>query len=420
MRSFFILAVLLLAGCAAANNRNSVASEASAIPHDVSYAHAQLAAALYPRLAADAEANDNLFISPLSLTEGLGLALIGARGTTETQLRELLAWSGQSKPERLVREYGAFLSDTGEDEVRLSVANALWLSRAIRFDPSYLNDTERYFGATAEPVDFGGDPLGAARRINGWVAQATRERIEEIVSADQFDQSTAAVLTNAVWFKADWSAPFKDGAMSEYTRGDGSRVPIYMMERIERLQYRESKDGQAVVLPYGSSGRFVMEIFLPRNSEVLRRWERDISALSFSLASQGSDAYFDLGAEASRQILLRLPRFEARFENSVRDALVAAGIPCAFDKACADFSGMADAPFAISEVAHATFLRVDETGTEASASTAIAIRVTAKPPVPDVPKMIVDRPFLVAIRDRASGALIFFGRIADPMPVEAT
>jgi serpin B len=28
--------------------------------------------------------------------------------------------------------------------------------------------------------------------------------------------------------------------------------------------------------------------------------------------------------------------------------------------------------------------------------------------------MIVDRPFLVTIRDRASGALLFFGRISDP------
>ena len=40
------------------------------------------------------------------------------------------------------------------------------------------------------------------------------------------------------------------------------------------------------------------------------------------------------------------------------------------------------------------------------------------PHADDLPRMIVDRPFLLTIRDRASGALIFFGRIADPTPVE--
>ena len=79
---------------------------------------------------------------------------------------------------------------------------------------------------------------------------------------------------------------------------------------------------------------------------------------------------------------------------------------------------MANAPLRIDDVAHATFLRVDKEGTEAAAATAVKIVVVGARLVPDVPRMIVDRPFLVTIRDRASGALIFIGRIADPTPVE--
>ena len=129
-------------------------------------------------------------------------------------------------------------------------------------------------------------------------------------------------------------------------------------------------------------------------------------------------AQFDLAAAEIRNVLLRLPRFEARFDASVKNALIAAGMPCAFAEACADFAGMANAPLKIDDVAHATFLRVDEEGTEAAAVTAVTIVVTGSRIVPDVPQMIVDRPFLVTIRDRASGALIFFGRIADPVAVE--
>ena len=409
----------LAAGCATVPAQTGTTAFSEAIPHDITAGQARLAVQLYPKLAEAAEPNDNLFISPLSLSEGLGLALPGARGQTEAEMRELLGWDAASRPELLVKDYDRFLTSTGDDKVALSVANALWLSNRLDFTPDYLRAAKNGFGANARKVDFGGNPAGSANTINGWVSEQTRERITKIVDASGFNDLTAAVLTNAVWFKADWSVPFEDGSTGEFTRGDGTKMPIYMMERIAPMAYRETREGQAVQLPYGKDGRFVMEVFLPRDIATLRRWERDLNAGSFDLSMQGSDAKFDLGAAEEREILLRLPRFEARFDDSVKAALIAAGMPCAFSPTCADFGAMADTPLAIDDVAHATFLRVDEKGTEAAAVTAVKIIVTGSRRLPDdLPRMIVDRSFLLTIRDRASGALIFFGRIADPTPVE--
>lgn len=411
----------LAAGCATVPAQTGPTASSEAISHDITAGQARLAAQLYPKLAEAAEPNDNLFISPLSLSEGLRLALPGARGQTEAEMRDLLGWDAASRPELLVKDYDRFLTRTGDDKVALSVANALWLSDRLDFTPDYLRAAKNGFGATARQVDFGGDPAGSAETINGWVSEQTREQITKIVDASGFNNLTAAVLTNAVWFKADWTVPFEDGSTGEFTRGDGTKMPIYMMERIAPMAYRETRDGQAVQLPYGKDGRFVMEVFLPRDMATLRRWERDLNAGSFDLSMQGSDAKFDLGAAEEREILLRLPRFEARFDDSVKAALIAAGMPCAFSPTCADFGAMADTPLAIDDVAHATFLRVDEKGTEAAAVTAVKIVVTGSRRLPDdLPRMIVDRPFLLTIRDRASGALIFFGRIADPTPVEQT
>ena len=415
-----VAAVLGLTACATTREQTERGAANEVIAHDVTTGQARLAARLYPKLAKAAGPNDNLFISPLSLSEGLGLALLGARGQTEMEMRALMGWDAASRPELLVKGYDGFLTDTGDKQVALSVANALWLSDDLSFDSAYLQSARSSFGATADKVDFGGNPQGSANRINSWVSEQTRERITKIVDASGFNDFTAAVLTNAVWFKADWTSPFEDGVQGEFTRGDGSKVPIYMMERLGSMHYRETRDGQAVVLPYGKSQRFVMEVFLPRDAQTLRKWEQNLHALSFMLADEGSDAKFDLGAATAQTILLRLPRFEARFDESVKDALIAAGMPCAFAEDCADFLGMAKAPLKIDDVAHATFLRVDEEGTEAAAVTAVEIVVTGARIVPDVPEMIVDRPFLVTIRDRASGALIFFGRIADPIPVEKT
>ena len=411
----------LAAGCTTVPAQTGPTASSKAIPHDITAGQARLAARLYPKLAEAAEPNDNLFISPLSLSEGLGLALPGARGQTEAEMRELLGWDAASRPELLVKDYDRFLTRTGDDKVSLSVANALWLSDELTFAPDYLRAAKNGFSATVRQVDFGDDPAGSADTINGWVSEQTRERITKIVDASGFNDLTAAVLTNAVWFKADWSVPFEDGSTGEFTRGDGTKMPIYMMERIAPMAYRETREGQAVQLPYGKDGRYVMDVFLPRDMATLRRWERDLNAGSFDLSMQGSDAKFDLGAAEEREILLRLPRFEARFDDSVKAALIAAGMPCAFSPTCADFGAMADTPLAIDDVAHATFLRVDEKGTEAAAVTAVKIVVTGSRRLPDgLPRMIVDRPFLLTIRDRASGALIFFGRIADPTPVEQT
>ena len=421
MRAFLAGAasVLLATGCTTTPARSVAEGTQQATSYDITSGQAQLAARLYPVLAEAAEPNDNLFISPLSLSKGIGLALPGVRGQTEAEMRALLGWDAATRPELLVRDYGRFLTKTGDNKVVLSVANALWLSEKLDFAPEYLRTTRENFGATARPLDFGGDPQGSADTINGWVSEQTRERITDIVDASGFDDLTAAVLTNAVWFKADWSVPFEDGSIGEFTRGDGTTTHIYMMERIAPMAYRETREGQAVALPYGKDGRFVMEVFLPKDTAALRRWERDLDPLSFNLATQGSDGKFDLGATEQREILLRMPRFEARFDGSVKAALIAAGMPCAFSDNCADFSGMAPTPLAIDDVAHATFLRVDEKGTEAAAVTAVKIVVTASRRLPDdLPQMIVDRPFLLTIRDRASGALIFFGRIADPTPVE--
>lgn len=414
---FALMSLGLVAGCATIPSQPDVA--APAIPKDIAAGEAQLAARLYPKLAAAAEPNDNLFISPVSLSQGLGLTLPGARGQTEKEMRGLLGWDAANRPELLIKHYNQSLTRTGDSKVALSVANALWLSDRVRFERQFLSEADDGLGAIARQVDFGGDPQGAARTINGWVSQQTRDRITSIVEPSGFNNQTAAVLTNAVWFKADWSVPFDDGSTGEFTRGDGTKMPIYMMERIAPLQYRQTREGQAVALPYGNDGRFVMEVFLPRDAATLRRWERDINSLSFNLAAQGSDAKFDLSAAQKRNILLRLPRFEARFNGSVKPALIEAGMVCAFSAACADFRAMANAPLAIDDVAHATFLRVDEKGTEAAAVTAVNIVVTGTRRLPDdLPQMIVDRPFLVTIRDRASGALIFFGRIADPTPAE--
>ncbi len=88
---FAIAAFLGLTACATTREQTERGAASEAISHDVTSGQARLAARLYPQLAKAAGPNDNLFISPLSLSEGLGLALLGARGQTEMEMRGLMA-----------------------------------------------------------------------------------------------------------------------------------------------------------------------------------------------------------------------------------------------------------------------------------------------------------------------------------------
>jgi serpin B len=87
-------------------------------------------------------------------------------------------------------------------------------------------------------------------------------------------------------------------------------------------------------------------------------------------------------------------------------------MPTAFTDA-ADFSGITkEQALQVSAVIHQANIDVDEKGTEAAAATAVVMRATAMPAEPVT--LTVDRPFLFALRDVESGAVLFLGRIADP------
>jgi len=68
---------------------------------------------------------------------------------------------------------------------------------------------------------------------------------------------------------------------------------------------------------------------------------------------------------------------------------------------------------AISAVLHKAFVEVNERGSEAAAATAITMRATSVP-MTKIPEFRADHPFVFLIRHRASGAILFAGRLADP------
>ena len=172
----------------------------------------------------------------------------------------------------------------------------------------------------------------------------------------------------------------------------------------EAYPYLETDAFQAIRMPYANP-QFAMYVFLPRKRDGLGEF---LKSLDQSHWKEWSAKF------SSREGEIALPKFQLGYGNRLVDALKALGMKVAFEPGVADFSGITSSPqLYISDVEHKTYVKVDERGTEAVAATAMIFRPEAKS-FPGPFEMIVDHPFLFAIADQQSGAILFVGTVIDP------
>lgn len=108
-----------------------------------------------------------------------------------------------------------------------------------------------------------------------------------------------------------------------------------------------------------------------------------------------------------------IPRFKTTAEFDLAQVLAAMGMTSAFDPARADFSQMnGKRDLFLLDVLHNAFVSVNEEGTEAAAT--VLVGVGGLGPETPPPVFRADHPFVYAIRDNLSGAILFLGRLADP------
>ncbi|HQK19924.1 MAG TPA: serpin family protein, partial [Polyangiaceae bacterium] len=84
-----------------------------------------------------------------------------------------------------------------------------------------------------------------------------------------------------------------------------------------------------------------------------------------------------------------------------------------------DFYGMCSQPpngerLYIDEIMHKAMMAVDEKGVEAAAATAVIMAGETSAP-PESIEMKVNKPFVVAIMDEPTGAVLFIGHIQNPL-----
>ena len=333
------------------------------------------------------------------------------------------------------------------DQYELRVANALWGEKTYPFLDTYVKTINKYYKTGGIfPADFKNNFPAERAKVNNWVAGQTKDRIKDIVPELPPDEARLVrlILTNAIYFKGEWSVPFKEANTKprDFTLADGKKVKLPIMNardlaaghygafnadgslfKTPRMITREQKTAlypgakgfSVLKLPY-KGDHITMVLIVPNSHDGL-------GAVEKQLTTDNLTAWIDKLQKRKTHVLL--PKFKLETKYEMNDTLKAMGMVRAFTDPGmadgADFTGMCASQdprlrLCISKVIHKAFVEVNEKGTEAAAATAVIMKMAEKIErnTPFTPTFQADRPFLFVIRDKKTGSILFIGRITNP------
>ena len=397
-------AFVALAACSITDPADGPPAQLTSLPRDltadelsVSAAANHFAFTLLKRLS-EQQPGANVFVSPLSVSMALGMAMNGAAGTTLDQMRSTLGFGTKEVAAINAGYRGLIALESGLDpSTTFDIANSVWHRNTFPFHQSYLDLLKTSFDADVRSAPFDNTTVTA---VNTWVAAQTNDRIKTIL--DEIKPEHVMFLINAIYFKGSWRDRFDPASTRDapFTTIDGSTQTVKMMSRPSSsgtIRFGFLNNTSVGELAYGN-GAFVMTILVPQG-------QANVNQVAASLDTTSWRGF--VGSMSSGNAEVLLPRLTMEYERELSQDLAALGMPVAFGDA-ADFSGMSPlgADLAIAFVKHKTFVKVDEEGTEAAAVTNVGIGPTSAPPA-----LHVDRPFIFVIRERFSGTILFMGKI---------
>jgi len=364
----------------------------------------------------------NEIISPLALSSGFALLRNGANPQCADDIAGTFEF-GQIPEDNTNRAYAALLSGllsrpaeqrsapgTSHKNVTsppngLFLANAFWNLSPANFSNGFRDVNELFYHAEVVNLRRG---QGAVSAINGWAKDKSFGRMSQVVTSVGKDDF---LFTSLLYFRAYWRDPFLTSAthQADFSLLSGAKKPVQMMKKSGHYLYDRTPEFEAIVLPY-SDGR-TLHIFLPDKTSSLREFEATLSDENWNKWTE---------AMTKREGTIELPRFRISAQVDVQTLLTELGAGCAFASTTAFTKAVPTAGAKLTHAEQSLSLAADELGSEAVVFTGVGGVVGGipagipgyQPPPPF--HMIVDRPFLAAIVDGRTRAMVLISSIVEP------
>lgn len=337
---------------------------------------------------------DNLALSPLSAYIALAMAAEGSAGETKAQFEKVLGASTDDIASAVGRIDKRLMDLKGS--TKLAVAQSVWTDDRVEFSEDYISHLADLYKADIYSGKLSSTDVRNA--INRWAADNTNGLIDPFLSSN-LDDNTVMALLNTIYFKGTWQRRFDpEATRGSFENAGGGTGTVDYMHLSASLKYIDTDEVTGVVLPY-DDGKTQMIVVMPKDSAELP---------SAAVCRMGSGGLAKAAADAGeKRIRLSLPSFTVECSLEMNKALNTMGLTDAFTDG-ADFSGMGDGGFAISQVLQKVKLIVDTEGTEAAAVTAVIMKETAMMPE-DQLELTFDRPFYYAVMDTETSIPLFTG-----------
>jgi serpin B len=344
----------------------------------------------------------NAMISPMSISLALAMVYNGTEGDTKKQMEDMLHKSGLT-PDDINQSYKELVAalTSHDPKVELAISNAIFYRNTFSVKNDFITTNQNYYQAEVSGLDFT-KTVETLNKVNGWVNTQTKGKIDKII--EQVNPEDVMYLLNAIYFNGEWQYRFdpKETTNMPFTKEDKQLVQVPTMTIENPYNYYSHQNFQMLEMPYGS-GKYSMLIFLPASG-------KNTNHIISSLTAENVNDWLSKMTEQKKKVYL--PKFEFKFDDSLVDELQALGMTDAFNDAKANLSGISDAAkLVISEVMHKSYIKVDERGTEAAAVTGITVGVTSIGPDNS---FRVDHPFVFAIREKDTKAILFIGKVMNP------
>jgi len=341
----------------------------------------------------------NVFISPISISLSAAIAYNGAKNNTANEIAKTFEFKDYDIDEFNNSFKNLLLSMKDIDEmVKLHTANSLWFEKDFVVKESFTDTVENLYSASIFNKDF--KKLETVNEINNWVSNATEQKITKVIDKQALSDSVM-LLISAIYFKGQWKEKFKEENTKEddFFLMDESIKKVQMMQITRDFDYHEEENFQMIRIPYGRN-KTAMYVFLPKKDIGINKFLNDLT--TDLLDKCILDSY-------STKVILEFPKFNIEYFVSLKSPLKSLGVSDAFMKDAADFSNIAPELF-ISDMEHKAIIEVNEEGTVAAAANSFSMGLVAEKPV----SFIVDKPFVLFIRDDRTGNILFEGKITEP------
>jgi serine protease inhibitor len=347
---------------------------------------------------------DNIMISPLSISVAFAMAYNGADKDTKTEMEKAMKLNGLTT-DQINNSYKMLIAglQSLDKDVVFEIANAIYYADGFSVKPDFLNINKTVYDAKVEKLNFGSP--SAVKTINSWVAEKTHNKISKII--EQLNPLDRMVLLNAIYFNGIWTNKFdqKGTHLLNFTKTNGSNLEVPMMKKEEKLDYSTNSLFSAIKMPYGK-GQYNMIVMLPAEGKNSHDLINSLSATNWNNWMKGF--------EVKNPVVVTMPRFKFSFETKLNSVLTEMGMIKAFEPNVADFSKISAENLFISSAVHKSFIDVNENGTEAAAVTSITFSNTSIGNEPPKTYFTVNKPFVFAITEKDTDAILFMGEVQNP------